>query len=145
MTRCTTCASADVDLVSAGGALVGANFAGDDHAGFLRQALDRLEQFGRDGLLGDDALNDAAAVAKDGKQQFAALAQVVEPAANGDGLAFMLADLAMEVIGKDMIQIFELSICGADLRAALALVELVKRLRHFIHGIQLFVPFDLQK
>ena len=54
----------------------------------------RLEQLGRDGLLGDHALDDAAAVAKDGEQQLAAGAQVVEPAADGDGLAFVLADFA---------------------------------------------------
>ncbi len=85
---------ADVHLVAAGSALVGAHLAGDDHAGFLGQALDRLEQFGRDRVLGDDALDDAAAVAENGEQQFAALAQVVEPAANGDGLTFVLANFA---------------------------------------------------
>ena len=84
----------DVHLVAAGRALVGADFAGDDHARFLGQALDRVEQLGRDGVLGHHALDDAAAVAKDGEQQLAALAQVVEPAAKGDGLAFMLADFA---------------------------------------------------
>ncbi len=85
---------ADVHFVSAGSALIGPHLAGDDHAGFLGQPLDRLEQFGRDGVLGDDALNNAAAVAENREQQFAALAQVVEPAANGDGLTFVLADFA---------------------------------------------------
>ena len=85
---------ADVKFISAGRALVGADFAGDDDAGFLRQALNGVEQFGRDGVLGDNALDDAATVAKDGEQQLAAFAQVVEPAANGDGLAFMPADFA---------------------------------------------------
>ena len=83
---------ADVEFVSAGRALVGANFAFDDHARFLRQRLDRVEDFRRNGVLRHDALNDAGAVAKLRKQQLPALAQVVEPAADGDGLAVVLAD-----------------------------------------------------
>jgi hypothetical protein len=47
----------------------------------------------RDAGLVGHALNRPCAVAKDGKEQLAALAQVVEPAAQGDGLAVMLADL----------------------------------------------------
>ena len=84
----------DIHLIAARSAFVGAHLAGDDHAGLLGQALDRIEEFGRDGIFGDHALDDAAAVAKDGEEQFAALAQVVEPATNGDSLAFMLADFA---------------------------------------------------
>ena len=74
----------DVEFVAAGSALVGAHLAGDDDARLLRQALDRLEQLGRDLALRHHALDDAAAIAKLRKQQLAALAQVVEPAANGD-------------------------------------------------------------
>ena len=84
----------DVHLVSTRCALIGADFAGDDHARLLGQVLDGVEKFGRDSVLGDDTLNDPAAIAKDGEQQLAALAQVIEPAAKGDGLAFMLADFA---------------------------------------------------
>ena len=82
----------DIEFVSAVRALVGADFAFDDHTGFLGESLDRFEDFGRDGVLRHNALNDAGAVAKMREQQFAALAQVVEPAADGDGLAFVLAD-----------------------------------------------------
>ncbi len=82
----------DVELVTAGGAFVGADFAGDDDGGFVGEAFDGLEDLGRDGGFGDDALDGAGAVAEDGKEQLAALAQVVEPAVQGDGLAFVLAD-----------------------------------------------------
>ena len=56
------------------------------------RCLDGLEDFGGYGGFGDDALDGAGAVAKDGEQQLAARAQVVEPAAQGDGLAFVLAE-----------------------------------------------------
>ena len=39
-----------------------------------------------------DALDGAGAVAKDGEEELAAFAEVVEPAAEGDGLAFVLAE-----------------------------------------------------
>ena len=45
-------------------------------------------------LLHHHALDDAAAVAELREQQLAAFAQVVKPAANGDRLAFVLADVA---------------------------------------------------
>ena len=38
------------------------------------------------------ALDGSGAVAKDGEEQLAALAEVVEPTAQGDGLAFVLAE-----------------------------------------------------
>ena len=82
----------DVEFVAAGSALVGAYLAGDDHARLLRQPLDRLEQFGRNCVLGHHALDDAATVAELREQQLAALAQVVQPSADGDALAFVLAD-----------------------------------------------------
>jgi hypothetical protein len=59
---------ADVEFVAAGSALVGADLAFDDHAGFLGEALDGLEDFGRDGILGNYSLDDAGAVAKLGKR-----------------------------------------------------------------------------
>ena len=71
----------DVEFEAAGGALVGADLAGDDDAGLLRQALERFEDRGRDALDVGHALYGAGAVAKDGKEQLAALARVVEPSA----------------------------------------------------------------
>jgi hypothetical protein len=53
------------------------------------------EDLGRNALYVGHALDGAGAVAKDGKEKLAALAEVVEPAAEGDGLAFMLAEVAM--------------------------------------------------
>ena len=49
----------DVEFISAGRALVGADFAFDDDAGFLREAFDGVEDFGRNGVLRNDALNHA--------------------------------------------------------------------------------------
>jgi hypothetical protein len=76
----------DVDFTAAGRARFGLNFSGDDHARFLRQTLERGEGFGAL-LERHDALHHAGAVAKDRKEELAGLAQVVEPAANGDELA----------------------------------------------------------
>ena len=44
------------------------------------------------GVLWHDALDDAGAVAKDGEQQLAGFAEIVEPAADGDRLAVEFAD-----------------------------------------------------
>ena len=81
-----------VQLEAARGALVGADLAGDNHARLLRQAFERFKHRGRNALHVRHALHGPGAVAKDGEQQLAALAQVVEPSAQGDGLAFMLAE-----------------------------------------------------
>ena len=81
-----------VKFIAPGGALVGADLAGDDDAGLLRESLDGVENFGREGGLGDDSLNGSGAVAKYGEEQFAALAQVIQPALKGDAAAFVLAD-----------------------------------------------------
>ncbi len=82
----------DVQLKPAVGALVGADLAGDDDTGLLGQALERLKDLRRNALDVGYALDGAGAVAKDGKQELAALAQVIEPSAQSDGLAFMLAE-----------------------------------------------------
>ena len=82
----------DVEFIAAGGALIGANFAFDDDARFLGEALDGVEDFGRDGVLRDYALDDAGAVAKLREEELAAFAEVVEPSADDDGLAFVVAD-----------------------------------------------------
>ena len=57
----------DVEFIAAGSALIGADFAFDDDARFLRQALDGVKDFGRTAFFGDYALNHAGAVAKWGK------------------------------------------------------------------------------
>ncbi len=82
----------DIELEAAGGAFVGADFAGDDDAGLLRQAFECLEDRGRHALDVGHALHGAGAIAKDGKQQLAAFARVVEPSVKSDGLAFKLAE-----------------------------------------------------
>jgi hypothetical protein len=82
----------DIEFVAAGGALIGADFAFDDDARFLSEALDGVEDFGRDGVFWDYSLDDSGAVAKLREEELAAFAEVVEPSANGDGLAFVFAD-----------------------------------------------------
>src|SRR5689334_2095777 len=74
----------DVKFVSAWSALVGADLAFDDDAGFLCQILQRVECLRGNGVFRHDSLYLSAAIAKYGKEQFAALAKVVQPAANGD-------------------------------------------------------------
>ena len=82
----------DIEFIAAGGALIGADFAFDDDARFLGEAFDGVENFGRDGVFRDYSLNDAGAVAKLREEELAAFAEVVEPSADGDGLAFVFAD-----------------------------------------------------
>ena len=47
----------NIEFVSAGGALIGANFAFHDDARFLSQAFDGVEGFGGHGVFGNDALD----------------------------------------------------------------------------------------
>src|SRR5258708_8027731 len=82
-----------VEFIAAGSALIGADFALDDYAGFLGEAFDGVEDFGRDSVLRDYALDDAGAITKLREKELAAFAEVVEPSANGDRLAFVGADL----------------------------------------------------
>jgi hypothetical protein len=82
----------DVKLVAAGRALIGADLALHNYARLLRKALESLEDFGGHAFYVGDALNGARSVAEDGKQQLAALTQVVKPAAQRDGLAIECAD-----------------------------------------------------
>ena len=77
----------DVELVTAGCTLIGADLPLDDHAGFLGEALHRVEDFRCNRVLSHDTLDDTSTIAKNRKQQFPAFAQVVKPAANSDGLA----------------------------------------------------------
>ena len=82
-----------LEFVASRSTLIGAHLPGDDQGGLLRQAFERVPQLGRDLAFDHHALHQAGAVADDGEEQFAALPQVVEPAANGDRLAFMTAEL----------------------------------------------------
>ncbi len=81
----------DVELVAAGGALVGADLSANYDARFLRQTFQRLEDRGRHAFDVGHALHGSSAVAKDGKEKLAAFTRVIEPSMEGDGLAFMLA------------------------------------------------------
>jgi hypothetical protein len=81
-----------VELEAARGTLVCAHFAGDDDGRLLGEAFEGFKDSGRDALDVGYALNGSGAVAKDGEEKFAALAEVVEPSAKGDGLAFVLAE-----------------------------------------------------
>ena len=83
----------NVELVAAGSALIGANLAFDNDTRFLGQSLHRIENFSRNSVLRQHPLNYAGAVAKNREQQLAALAQVVEPPAKRNGLAFVLSNL----------------------------------------------------
>ena len=63
----------DVELVAAGGALVGADLAGDDDAGLLREAFEGFEDgSGATALDVGHALDGAGAVAEDGEEELAA-------------------------------------------------------------------------
>jgi len=79
----------DVELEAGRGAGVGADLAGDDDRGLLREGLDALEDFFGDGGLGDDALDGSSAVAEGGEEELAGGADVVEPAAEGYSFAFV--------------------------------------------------------
>jgi hypothetical protein len=81
-----------VELEAGGGAGVGADSASDDDGGLLGEGLDAVEDLGWDGGTGDDALDGAGAVAEDGEEELAALAHVVEPAAEGDRLADVVGE-----------------------------------------------------
>jgi hypothetical protein len=76
----------------AGRALFSANLSRDDDARLLRQPLQSFEGFGIF-LEGADTLDDAGAIAKNGKHQFARFAQIVKPSANGDFLPVVLTSL----------------------------------------------------
>src|SRR5258706_825344 len=80
-----------VEFIAAGSALISADFALDDDAGFLGESFDSVEDFGRDGVLRDYTLDNARAVAKLREQELAAFSEIVKPSADGDGLAFVFA------------------------------------------------------
>ena len=83
----------DLELVAAGGAVVGDQSAGDPHRRLLGQLdrglPDRLVDLGAE----DDALQVAEAVAQDDEAQLALLAPVVDPALDGDFLVHVLGEI----------------------------------------------------
>ena len=81
----------DVEFKTTWSPLVGADFAGDDDGAFLGEVLEGVEDLGGDGFDVGHALHGAGAVAKDGKEELAALAGVVEPAVECYGLSVVLA------------------------------------------------------
>src|SRR5438552_3114862 len=83
-----------IQLVAARGALIGADFASNDDARFLRKIFYLLKDFQRHGVCSDHALHQSTAVAKDGEEQLAAFAQVIEPSADSNAFADMAAELA---------------------------------------------------
>ena len=83
---------AHADFEAAGRALLAADLSRDDDAGFLRQPLQRFERF-RVLLERADPLNDSRAIAKNRKQQFPRLTQVIQPPLQGDFLPVILSSL----------------------------------------------------
>jgi hypothetical protein len=77
----------DVHLVAARSALLGAQAPANHERRLLRQVLQHLEDFRRDARLHSDALQDAATVADQRENDFAGLAEIIEPARDLDGLA----------------------------------------------------------
>src|SRR5579859_8051152 len=69
-----------IELVAARSPLVCPDLACDDNAGFLGKALQTLENLRSHAGFVGHALDRAGAIAKDGKDQLAALAHIVQPA-----------------------------------------------------------------
>jgi hypothetical protein len=84
----------NIEFVAAGGPLVSADFAFHDDTRLLRETLHRVENVGWNGTLRYNALNHTGAIAKLRKEKLPALAKIVEPAANGDGLTFVFANFS---------------------------------------------------
>src|SRR5271165_625786 len=82
----------NANFVAAGGALLGADFAGDDDTGFLGEAFESCEGFGIF-LQRANTLDNARAIAKDGEDELARFANVVEPAADRDFLSVVFASV----------------------------------------------------
>ena len=82
----------NIQLIAARGPLVRTDFAAHDDRAFLRQRLDARENFFRHAGFMRDTLDGAGAIAKNRKDKLAGFAQVVEPSAQGDGLAVVLAN-----------------------------------------------------
>jgi len=79
-----------VQFITSGSAFVGPNLARTITLDSWL-VLNCLKSFRGNGSFGNDALDDSGAIAKDRKEQLAALAKVVEPSPNLDFLAFVAA------------------------------------------------------
>ncbi len=82
-----------VQLVPARRALVRTHLSRDNYARFLREAFQLFKHFRRHALHMRHSLDRPGSIAKDGEQQLAALARVVEPPAQSDRFAFVPANL----------------------------------------------------
>src|SRR5690606_38976110 len=87
------------DLEAADLPLVGDDGAGDAERVLLRGLVGRLERGGVHLLLVHDALHEAGAVAEDEEDEALGAALVVEPAAEGDGQAFVPREVADGGVG----------------------------------------------
>src|SRR5215813_10801338 len=82
----------DADFIAAGRALLGPDFADDDDAGFLCEALQGFE-CGGVFLQRNDTLHDASSITEYGEEQLAGFSQVVEPAPQRNFLAVVFSRL----------------------------------------------------
>src|SRR5690606_40368376 len=80
------------DLVAAGRTGLGAYDAGDVDAGLLRERVEGLPGLGRDLALGEDCLNDAAAVAEHGEADATVGARRLDPAPHRHILSDVLGE-----------------------------------------------------
>ena len=83
----------DVDLVTAGRALVGAGRAGHDDGRFLREMVRGLEHLVANGGFRHDRLDEAGPVADDQEMNLAARSAVVQPSLDDDFFALVAADI----------------------------------------------------
>src|SRR5690348_3620862 len=81
----------DVELKTSWRTRLGVHCSGDNDTRFLREILRSAECFGMF-LLGDYTLNHTGAVAKNGEEEFAGFAHIVEPALNRHFLTDMLSN-----------------------------------------------------
>src|SRR3954469_13840919 len=83
----------DVEFIAARRAFIRADFARHDHGGLLRELLYAIKHLRRHRALWHDPLDESATVAKNGKEELTALAQIVEPSSDGDALPLACPDL----------------------------------------------------
>ena len=79
----------DIHLIAAGGARFGADLAAHHERRFLREVLQTFESLFRQVVLHGHALHEAGAIAQDGEDDLAGLAEVVEPARDFYGFALV--------------------------------------------------------
>src|SRR6266705_1494285 len=156
----------NIKFVAAGGALISTDFAFNDDAGFLGEAFYRIEHFRRNSTFGNHSLDHATAIAEDWKEELPAFAEIVEPAADGDGLAFVLADFSdcsdrchylgdfhrreKQIPRFSRNDNFQINVRSRDQESrcrdfSSLCRQLSKGLSHLFYGIHLFVCFNLQQ